>query len=82
MEALHMSISLLQVEHMTELMLKGGRDDTDQEAPSKGNRRETWAPGLAGEAPIATADNSASPAERGLLRCLRADCHVHQQALT
>lgn len=79
MEALHMSISLLQVEHMTELMLKGRRDDTDQEVPSsKGNRRETWAPGLAGEAPITTADNSASPAERGLLRCLRADCHVQQ----
>ena len=57
------SIGPLQVEHMTELMLKGGRDDTDQEGPSsKGNRRETWAPGLAGEALAATAANNASPA--------------------
>ena len=62
------SIGLLQVEHMTELMLKGGRDDTDQEGPSsKGNRRETWAPGLAGTALTAAADNNASPAEWGLL---------------
>ena len=57
-------IGLLQVEHMTELMLKRGRDDTDQEgAGSKGNRRETWAPGLAGEALTATADESPPPAE-------------------
>ena len=49
-QPLQLSVGLLQVEHMTELMLKGGRDDTDQEGPSsKGNRRETWAPGLAGK---------------------------------
>ena len=39
----------LQVDHMTKLMLEGGRDESeDKENHRKENRRETWAPGLAG----------------------------------
>ena len=39
----------VQVDHMTKLMLEGGRDESeDKENHRKENRRETWAPGLAG----------------------------------
>ena len=33
---------------MTKLMLDGGRDENEDKENRKGNRRETWAPGLAG----------------------------------
>lgn len=34
---------------MTKLMLDGGREENEDKENRKGNRRETWAPGLAGE---------------------------------
>lgn len=37
---------------MTKLMLDGGRDENEDKENRKGNRRETWAPGLAGSAPV------------------------------
>lgn len=40
---------------MTKLMLDGGRDDSEDKENRKGNRRETWAPGLAGTVDRATA---------------------------
>lgn len=33
---------------MTKLMLEGNKDESDDKENRKGNRRETWAPGLAG----------------------------------
>lgn len=33
---------------MTKLMLDGNNDESDDKENRKGNRRETWAPGLAG----------------------------------
>ncbi len=42
------SACLMQVDHMTKLMLEGGRDESEDKENRKGNRRETWAPGLAG----------------------------------
>ena len=41
-------LSGVQVDHMTKLMLKGDRDESEDKENRKGNRRETWAPGLAG----------------------------------
>ncbi|KAA6426660.1 MAG: CENPE type kinesin [Trebouxia sp. A1-2] len=38
-----------KVDHMTKLMLEGNKDETDDKENRKGNRRETWAPGLAGQ---------------------------------
>ncbi len=40
--------TFLQVDHMTKLMLEGNKDESDDKENRKGNRRETWAPGLAG----------------------------------
>lgn len=40
----------LQVDHMTKLMLDGGREEPEDKENRKENRRETWAPGLAGDA--------------------------------
>lgn len=37
---------------MTKLMLDGGRDENEDKENRKGNRRETWAPGLAGNSPV------------------------------
>ena len=39
-----------QVDHMTKLMLDGGREEPEDKENRKENRRETWAPGLAGDA--------------------------------
>ena len=33
-------------------MLDGGRDENEEKENRKGNRRETWAPGLAGIVPV------------------------------
>ncbi len=33
---------------MTKLMLEGNKDESDDKENRKDNRRETWAPGLAG----------------------------------
>ena len=41
--------ALLQVDHMTKLMLDGGRDENGDKENREENRRETWAPGLAGK---------------------------------
>lgn len=38
----------VQVDHMTKLMLDGGREESEDKENRKENRRETWAPGLAG----------------------------------
>lgn len=35
---------------MTKLMLDGGREEPEDKENRKENRRETWAPGLAGDA--------------------------------
>ena len=47
-DAVYTDTYSLQVDHMTKLMLDGSRDESDDKENRKGNRRETWAPGLAG----------------------------------